>query len=84
MSFFYAYSYFLLFFIKQITLTIKANISATNTDNQIPFIPINSGNINITITWNTKVLKNDIKAETNPLLSAVKNDEANILNQLII
>lgn len=35
-------------------------------------------------TWNTKVLKNDITAETNPLFKDVKNDEAKILNPLIM
>lgn len=84
MYFYYAYSYFFLFFIRQIILTINDNISATNTDNHIPFIPINFGNINITITRNTNVLKKDINADTKPSLSAVKNDDAYILNQLII
>ena len=31
-------------------------------------------------TWKRSVLKNDIIAETNPSLSAVKNDEPNMLN----
>ena len=52
----YAYSYFFLFFIKQVTLMISDNSSAIKTDSQIPFIPIIFGNTNITITWNTSVL----------------------------
>lgn len=63
-------------------LTINAKISAITTANQIPFNPKSNGSIIITATWNTKVLKNDIVAETNPLFKAVKNDEAKILNPL--
>ena len=65
-----------LFFIKHIKLTISANNSATNTDNHIPFIPINSGNTNIITIWNTIVLKKDINAEIKPSFKAVKNDDA--------
>ena len=34
--------------------------------------------------WKTRVLKNEIAAETAPLFNAVKNDELKILNPLII
>lgn len=50
----------------------------------IPSIPKIIGKISTVITWNTKVLINEIIAETSPLFNAVKNDEANILNPLII
>ena len=63
-------------------LTTSDKISVTKTDNQIPSIPHILGNINIVITWKNNVLKNEINAETNPLFKAVKNDDANILNQL--
>ena len=64
-------------------LTNNDNISAQATEIHIPFIPHIAGRIRIIATWNTNVLKNDIRADTNPLFSAVKKDDANILNQLI-
>ena len=73
-----------MFFTKHIILTIKDNISANGIDNHIPFIPINSGNIKIQIIWNINVLKKDISADINPSLSAVKNEDAYMLNQLMI
>ena len=81
---FYAYSYFFLFLAKHIILTTNAKTSAHNTDNQIPLIFNIIGKIKIIATWNTKVLKNDISADTKPSFNAVKKDDANMLNQLII
>lgn len=75
---------FFLFATIHIILTTIANNSATTTDNHIPFIPQTAGNIKIIATWNNNVLKNDISAEIKPLFKAVKNDDVNILNQLII
>ena len=72
----YSISIFLFILIKQIILTIIARISANTTDNQISLIPKIDGIIKIMITWKTKVLKNDIKVETNPSLRALKNEEA--------
>ena len=64
---------------KQTIVTTNDNISANNIANQMPFMPNINGNKNIIATWNTKVLKKDIKAEIKPLFKAVKNDEAKTL-----
>lgn len=58
--------------------TVIANISANGTANQIPGSPINIGRIRIAATKNKNVLKNEIKAETNPFENAVNMDDANI------
>lgn len=42
------------------------------------------GSHRIMITWNNNVLTNDIIADVNPSFNAVKNDDANIFNQLMI
>ena len=52
--------------------------SATTTEAQIPSSPHTSGNNITAAIWKTSVLKNEMTAETSPLLSAVKNDEPNI------
>ena len=49
----------------------------------MPFKPNKTGSKNIIVTWNTSVRKNEMAAETPPLFSAVKNEEAKILNPLI-
>lgn len=54
---------------------IVEKTSANTTANQIPFIPNIIGNTSIAITSNTKVLKNEITADTTPLFKAVKNDD---------
>ena len=69
--------------IKHITLTIKANNSAKITADQIPFTPNLAGIKNIIKFSNTIDLKNDITADINPLLRAVKSEDTNILNPLI-
>ena len=62
-------------------MTTTAIASAAMTDDQIPFIPLPPAaskirGITITATvWNTSVRKNEIMAETGPLLRAVKNEE---------
>lgn len=67
-----------LFFIINTADTSKDNISAKTTDNHIPSISKNIGNINIIAIWNTKVLKKEIIADINPLFNAVKKLEENI------
>ncbi len=55
-----------------------ARSSATIMEIQIPSTSNTSGRSITAAIWNTSVLKNDISAETSPLLSAVKKDEPNI------
>lgn len=57
---------------------MKAIISATTIETQMPSIPKISGNNIIAAAWNTNVLKKEIKAEISPLLRAVKKDEPKI------
>ena len=59
---------------------MSAHISATEFDHQIPSTSRNIGRISTDEVWNISVLKNEITAETIPLLSAVKKDDAKILN----
>ena len=53
--------------------------SAATIASQMPFMPIISGRIITAAIWNSSVLENEIAAETKPLLSAVKKDDAKIL-----
>ena len=57
---------------------MKAIISATTIKIQMPSISKIRGSRIIAATWNTKVLKKEIKAEMSPLLRAVKNEDPNI------
>ena len=52
--------------------------SAPTIASQIPSKPQSSGNVSTAATSNTSVRSTEITAEISPLLSAVKNDEANI------
>ena len=68
----------------KITVTITAKASATIMENQIPLIPsppsaskIN-GRVRTAKVWNKSVRKNEIIADTGPLLSAVKKEEPKI------
>ena len=61
----------------------SVSASATATASQIPSIPSTRGSVSTTATWNTSVRRNDIVADTIPLLSAVKNAEPKILKPLI-
>ena len=58
---------------------INAQTSATTTAHHIPFTPNIIGIIITAADWKTSVLKNDIAAETPPLLSAVKKPDAKML-----
>lgn len=58
--------------------------SAAVTANHIPLIPKNCGRVSIAITWKTKVLINEIRAEIAPLLSAVKKLDPKILKPIKI
>lgn len=58
----------------------KCKISATVIAHQIPFMPKTIGNTKTQMLWKSSVRKNEMRAETVPLLSAVKNAEAKILN----
>lgn len=62
------------------TETISAKISATVIAHQIPFMPKTIGNTKTQMLWKSSVRKNEMRSETVPLLSAVKNAEAKILN----
>ena len=63
-----------------IKVRMVAKNSATTIDNHMPSTPINRGKMNTAATWNTSVLQIDIKADNNPLLSAVKKPDPNIEN----
>ena len=67
------------FAIKNEIEIIQAATSATVIANQIPSTPKIIGNTNTDDVWNKSVLKNEIAAETAPLLSPVKNDDVKIL-----
>lgn len=49
--------------------------SAATMENHIPLISQMSGKISTAAIWNTSVRKNEINAETRPLLRAVKKEE---------
>ena len=57
----------------------KAKISAATFAPQRPSTPRISGRISTDDVWKISVRKNEIAAETAPLLSAVKNDDAKML-----
>ena len=56
----------------------NANTSAAVIANQMPSSLNRIGSISTAATWNTSVRRKDMAAETAPLLSAVKNDDANM------
>ena len=56
-------------------LTASASSSATTIESQIPSTPMKTGSTSTTMIWKTRVRRNEITAETTPLLSAVKNAE---------
>ena len=60
--------------------TASEQSSAVPIASHMPSLPISSGRISSAASWNTSVRKNEIAADTGPLLSAVKNDDAKILN----
>ena len=60
------------------SVTITAIISAATIEIQIPSILQIRGNKRTAAIWKTSVLKNDIKADVKPSLSAVKNEEPKI------
>lgn len=45
------------------------------TENQIPSIPKIMGKISTAATWNSRLLKNEIRAEVSPSFNAVKKDD---------
>ena len=55
---------------------IEAQTSATVIESQIPSTPKSSGRISTESDWQIMVRKKDIAADTPPLLSAVKKDDA--------
>ena len=61
-----------------INATTVASNSATTNESHTPSIPIIKGKKMTADVWNTRVLKKDMIAEINPLLSAVKKDEPKI------
>lgn len=58
---------------------IEAQTSATVIESQIPSTPKSSGRISTESDWQIMVRRKDIAADTPPLLSAVKKDDAKIL-----
>lgn len=60
----------------------SANTSAIVTDHHIPSRSQKIGMIITAAILKIKVLRNDIAADTPPLLSAVKKDDANIVKPL--
>ncbi len=82
--YFYPYLYFFLFAIKNPIEKNSVTTSARTTASHIPSIPKINGNINIKAIWNNNVLKNEIAVEIGPLCNAVKKDELNMFNPLII
>ena len=63
---------------RQNSVTQKARISAAVMDIHTPSSFQTSGSKRTVETWNTRVRINEIIAETMPLLSAVKKEEANM------
>lgn len=57
-----------------------AKISAAVIAYQMPSTPRSRGRRMTEDVWNTSVRKNEMAAEISPLPSAVKNDEAKMLN----
>ena len=68
--------------IRQMILSAREAASATIADPQIPLIPKRTGRKRTLSTSKTRVLANEIRAETGPLFRAVKNEEANILKPM--
>ena len=61
---------------------IEINIairSAKVLDSQIPVSPKKAGRIRTEPTWNTRVRRKEITADTSPLFNAVKNADAKML-----
>ena len=56
--------------------------SATITDTHMPVSPNAMGRIITAAIWNIRVRAKDTIAEISPLLSAVKNDDVNMLNPI--
>ena len=56
--------------------------SPTVTESQMPSMPNSIGSTMTAATWNTSVRRNEMSAETSPLLSAVKNAEAYMANPM--
>ena len=68
---------------KKVIVTHNVINSAIPTALQIPLIPNNVGSKRIIIIWNMSVRRNEIAADTTPLLKAVKKEDAKILKPLI-
>ena len=64
---------------KKYVLTIRARSSAKVIDSQTPSSLRMIGRMERATSWKTRVLKNDMIADTMPLLRAVKKDDANML-----
>lgn len=60
--------------------SIQAHTSATVIAHHIPSTPKKTGRSSTEAVWKISVRINEMAAETAPLLSAVKKDEANILS----
>ena len=68
---------------KKVIVTHNVINSAIPTALQIPLIPNNVGSKRIIIIWNMSVRRNEIAADTTPLLKAEKKEDAKILKPLI-
>ena len=60
--------------------TVQETNSAAAMDSHIPSISQTSGSSITAALWKTSVRRKDISAEVRPSLSAVKNEDANMLN----
>lgn len=65
-----------------VAATRQVSPSPTVTESQMPSMPNSIGSTMTAATWNTSVRKNEMSAETSPLLSAVKNAEAYMANPM--
>lgn len=79
---YYIYLYFFLYATRNMNDITSANTSAAVTDHHIPSSPWKIGIMITAAILKIKVLRKDIAADIPPLLSAVKNDEANIVKPL--
>ena len=59
-----------------VAATRQVSASPMVTDSQMPSMPNSIGSTMTAATWKTRVRRNEMSAETRPLLSAVKKAEA--------
>ena len=80
LQFTHIYLYFFLFPTRKAAVTPVARSSATVMESQIPSVLRKIGRTNTAATWNTRVRRKDMAADTPPFPRAVKKDEPKIPN----